>query len=52
MGANRDVSNLSWAFGFVSVMVLIGGILWLWGAKHLERDTLLAPTRLAHQPER
>jgi predicted MFS family arabinose efflux permease len=51
MGAIRDVSNLSWAFGFVSIMALIGGILWLWGAKYLERDTLLAPTRLAHQPE-
>jgi MFS family permease len=51
MGAIRDVSNLSWAFGFVSVMVLIGGIVWLWGVKYLERDTMLAPTRLAHQPE-
>jgi hypothetical protein len=48
MGAIAGVSNLNWAFGFVSVMVLIGGILWLWGTKHLERDTLLAPTRLAH----
>lgn len=46
MGAIAGFSNLSWAFGFVSVMVLIGGILWLWGAKYLERDTLLAPTRL------
>jgi hypothetical protein len=31
-------------------MVLIGGILWLWGAKYLERDTLLAPTRLDSPP--
>ena len=46
MGAIRDVSNLSWAFGFVSITVLIGGILWLRGAKHLERDTMLAPMRL------
>lgn len=46
MGAIRDVANLSWAFGFVSIMVLIGGIFWLWGTKYLERDTNLAPTRL------
>lgn len=46
MGAIAGVANLSWAFGLVSVMVLIGGILWLWGAKYLERDTRLAPTRL------
>ncbi len=46
MGYIADVSNLDRAFQFVSVMVLIGGILWLWGAKYLERDTALAPHRL------
>jgi MFS family permease len=46
MGAIAGFSNLSWAFAFVSIMVLIGGILWLWGAKYLERDTALAPHRL------
>ncbi|HEY7309339.1 MAG TPA: MFS transporter [Gemmataceae bacterium] len=46
MGVIAGFSNLSWAFGFVSIMVLIGGILWLWGAKYLERDTALAPHRL------
>jgi MFS family permease len=46
MGVIADVSNLSWAFAFVSIMVLLGGILWLWGAKYLERDTALAPHRL------
>jgi MFS family permease len=51
MGAIAGVSNLSWAFGFVSIMVLVGGILWLCGTKYLERDTLLAPTRHDHQPE-
>jgi hypothetical protein len=34
------------AFQFVSVTVLIGGLLWLWGSRYLERDTALAPTRL------
>jgi hypothetical protein len=46
MGAIAGVSNLSWAFAFVSIMVLLGGILWLWGTKYLERDTALAPHRL------
>jgi MFS family permease len=48
MGAIAGVSNLNWSFGFVSVTVLIGGILWLWGAKYLERDTALAPHRLGN----
>jgi MFS family permease len=34
------------AFRVVSVMMLVGGLLWLWGAKYLERDTALAPHRL------
>jgi MFS family permease len=41
---NQDHYKL--AFQFVSVLVLIGGLLWLWGARFLERDTELAPTRL------
>jgi hypothetical protein len=38
------------AFQFVSVMVLLGGLLWLWGARFLQRDTELAPTRLPESP--
>lgn len=37
------------AFQVVAVTVLIGGVLWLWGAKYLQRDTELAPTRLPPQ---
>lgn len=37
----RDMS-----FIVVSVAVLVGGLFWLAGAKYLERDTALAPTRL------
>jgi MFS family permease len=35
-------------FGFavVSLMMLVGGLLWLRGARYLERDTRLAPTRV------
>ncbi|MFO0879149.1 MAG: MFS transporter [Gemmataceae bacterium] len=34
------------AFQFVSAMVLIGGLLWLWGARHLQEDTQRAATAL------
>jgi predicted MFS family arabinose efflux permease len=39
-------SSLNVGFRFVSGMVLVGGLLWLWGARFLERDTALAPHRL------
>ena len=39
--------NLATGFTVVSIFILIGGIFWLWGARYLERDTALAPTRLA-----
>jgi MFS family permease len=35
------------AFGLVSVMVLLGGVIWLCGARYLAADTARAPTRLA-----
>src|SRR5262249_21758781 len=33
------------ALGFVvvSLMMLVGGVLWIWGARYLERDTRRAP---------
>jgi MFS family permease len=34
------------AFQVVSVLVLVGGLLWLWGASFLQRDTERAPTHL------
>jgi MFS family permease len=46
MGAVSDASNPNWAFGMVSLSVLIGGIAWLCGMKYLDRDTELAPTRI------
>jgi MFS family permease len=39
-------SGLSTAFTIVSVLVLAGGALWLWAARHLDEDTELAPKRL------
>jgi MFS family permease len=41
---NTDRYDL--AFQFVSATVLLGGILWLWGAHYLQRDTQQAPTHL------
>jgi MFS transporter, Spinster family, sphingosine-1-phosphate transporter len=35
------------AMAVVSVVILLGGVFWFWGARYLERDTALAPTRLA-----
>jgi MFS family permease len=47
IGAIADWTNMNTAFGVVSAVVLVGGVLWLWGVPYLERDTKLAPTRLA-----
>ncbi len=45
-------SRGGWDFSFcvVSIMILLAGVFWLWGAKYLERDTALAPTRTASPP--
>jgi MFS family permease len=46
IGWIRDHSSLKVGFVAVSGMMLIGGLLWLWGMRYLQRDTELAPTRL------
>jgi hypothetical protein len=46
IGAIAGGGSLKPAFRIVSLTVLAGGVLWLWGARHLERDTALAPHRL------
>jgi MFS family permease len=46
IGLIKDMFNLTAGFIVVSVFMLLGGLLWLWGARYLERDTALAPTRL------
>jgi len=43
--AGRD--GLDFSFFVVSLMIAAAGVFWLWGARHLERDTALAPTRVA-----
>jgi MFS family permease len=48
IGAITDASggNMNLAFLVVSAMIFVGGLLWLWGARYLEQDTLMAPKRL------
>jgi len=46
MGLIADRWDFDKAFYFVSVTVILGGILWIMGTRHLEKDTALAPRRL------
>jgi MFS family permease len=48
MALVKTVTDGSWnaAFSLVALAFLVSGILWIWGAKYLDRDTRLAPTRL------
>jgi MFS family permease len=50
LGYISGVYDLDTGFIVVSVLMMVGGLLWLWGARYLERDTALAPTRLAPDP--
>jgi MFS family permease len=47
IGVVSDRSSMHQAFVLVGAMFVLGGALWLWGARYLARDTALAPTRLA-----
>jgi MFS family permease len=38
--------GLNAGFVFVSIMTVVGGLIWLWGTRYLERDTQLATQRL------
>ena len=46
IGYIASVWNMNAGLFVVSLAILVGGILWLWGAKYLAHDTELAPTRL------
>jgi MFS family permease len=46
IGAVADRTSLDVAFGVVSAVVLVGGMLWLWGVPHLARDMQRATARL------
>jgi MFS family permease len=42
IGWISDRSNMNIAFAFMSLMMLAGGVLWLWGAKYLAADEAAA----------
>ena len=46
VGAIADRWSLSAGFMVVSLFMALGGVLWLLGMRHLERDTAMAPHRL------
>jgi MFS family permease len=48
LGIIAGIWNMDAGFIVVSVLMLVGALLWLWGTIYLERDTQLAPTRLAN----
>jgi len=50
IGAIADRSSLDMGFLVVSLFMLLGGVLWLLGAPHLDRDTAAAPHRLDQEP--
>ncbi len=45
IGVVGDRYDMNRAFTVVGAMFVVAGILWLLGARHLERDTALGPTR-------
>lgn len=49
IGWIADRKNLHTGFLVVSGMIVVGGLIWLWGARYLQRDTDAAPT-LMEQP--
>jgi MFS family permease len=46
--SRRD--GMDFSIGVTSLFLLLAGVLWVWGARHLERDTALAPKRIAPAP--
>jgi MFS family permease len=46
IGFIADRSTLKAGFIVVSLLMFVGGAFWLWGARYLEKDTNLAPTRM------
>jgi MFS family permease len=39
-------NSLAYGFSVVSVLLVVGGVFWLWGTRYLQRDTEAAPHRL------
>ena len=50
VGAIADRYNLMVGFVVVSLFMLLGGVFWLWGARHLEADTAAVSQSTAPAP--
>jgi dipeptide/tripeptide permease len=50
IGVLSDKYSMEAGFLVVGIMFLVAGLLWLLGARHLRRDTELAPDRLPAFP--
>jgi MFS transporter, Spinster family, sphingosine-1-phosphate transporter len=48
----KPKGDMTLAFLGVGVVILVGGVLWLMGVRHLARDTALASSRLNDSPPR
>jgi hypothetical protein len=46
VGYIAGVWSMTTGFIFVSALMVVGALLWLWGARYLQRDTALGPTRM------
>jgi len=44
---SNPAGDMTLGFLIVGGMILVSGVLWIWGAAYLKRDTELAPTRFA-----
>jgi MFS family permease len=44
LGRNQ---GMDFSMGAASVFLLLAGLIWLWGARYLERDTAMAPYRIS-----
>lgn len=47
IGLIADYSSKGTAFFVTSILVAVGGVIWLCGIPYLQRDTALAPTRIS-----
>lgn len=47
IGAVSGYWSISVGFAVISAFLAIGGLFWLWGARYLDRDTEIAPQRMA-----
>ena len=50
IGAVADRWNMGVGFAVVSAALVIGGLLWVWGTRYLQRDTEQAAPNVLQDP--